>query len=150
MTLSVLKAALEVSRKLKASEGPIKTTYYMGGVHLPRIGCKRPVRSWHMCTIFHHFPIMQYILCPLRINISHLPWWRHQMETYSALWAIYAGNSPTTAQRPVTRSFVVFFDLRLIKWLSKHSRCWWFEMPSHPLWSRCNGPRSIMVTFQTI
>ena len=45
------------------------------------------------------------------------PWWRHQMETFSALLAIYAGNSPVTgefpAQRLVTRSFDIFFDLRL-------------------------------------
>ena len=54
------------------------------------------------------------------------PWWRHQMETFSALLAICAGNSPVTgefpAQRPVTRSFDVFFDLRRNKWLSK---LWW-------------------------
>ena len=41
------------------------------------------------------------------------------METFSALLAIFAGNSPVTAefsaQRPVTRSFDVFFDLRLNK-----------------------------------
>ena len=52
-------------------------------------------------------------------------WWRHQMETFSALLAICAGNSPVTgefhAQRPVTRSFDVFFDLRLHKRLSKQS-----------------------------
>ena len=55
-------------------------------------------------------------------------WWRRQMETFSALLAICAGNSPVTgefrefpAQRPVTRSFDVFFDLRLNKWLSKQS-----------------------------
>ena len=40
------------------------------------------------------------------------------METFSALLAICAGNSLVTgeflAQRPVTRSFGVFFDLRLI------------------------------------
>ena len=51
--------------------------------------------------------------------------WRHQMETFSALLAICAGNSPVTgefpAQRTVTRSFGVFFDLRLNKWLSKQS-----------------------------
>ena len=39
------------------------------------------------------------------------------METFSALLAICAGNSPVAgefpAQRPVTRSFDVFFDLRL-------------------------------------
>ena len=38
-------------------------------------------------------------------------WWRHQMETFSALLAICVGNSPATgefpAQRPVTRSFDV-------------------------------------------
>ena len=41
------------------------------------------------------------------------------METFSALLAICAGNSPVTgefsAQRPVTWSFDVFFDLRLNK-----------------------------------
>ena len=38
------------------------------------------------------------------------------METYSTLLAICAGNSPVTgefpAQRPVTRSFDVYFDMR--------------------------------------
>ena len=39
------------------------------------------------------------------------------METISALLAICAGNSPVSgefpAQRPVTRSFDVFFDVRV-------------------------------------
>ena len=65
-------------------------------------------------------------------------WWRHQMETFSALLAICAGNSPVSgefpAQRPVTRSFDVFLDVRIIKRLSKHSWGWWFETLSHPLW----------------
>ena len=38
---------------------------------------------------------------------------RHQMETFSALLAIMAGDSPVT--KPVTRSFDVFFVLRLNK-----------------------------------
>ena len=37
-------------------------------------------------------------------------------------------------QRPATRSFDVFFDLRLIKRLSKQLRRRWFEMPSHSSW----------------
>ena len=45
------------------------------------------------------------------------------METFSALLAICAANSVVTgdfpAQRPVTRSFSVFFDLYLNKLLSK-------------------------------
>ena len=52
-------------------------------------------------------------------------WWRHQMEAFSALLAICVGNSPVSGefptQRPVTRSFDVFFDLRLNKRLSKQS-----------------------------
>ena len=40
--------------------------------------------------------------------------WRHQMETFSALLALCGGNSPVTPQRPVTQSFDVSFDLRLI------------------------------------
>ena len=51
------------------------------------------------------------------------------METYYALLAICAGNSPVTgefpAQRPVTQSFDVLFDLRSIK--RKQSRCWWLR-----------------------
>ena len=56
--------------------------------------------------------------------------------------AICAGNSPGTgefpAQRPVTRSFDVFFDLRLNKRLSKQSWGWWFETLWRPLWRHCN------------
>ena len=55
-------------------------------------------------------------------------WWRHQMETFSALLALCAGNSPVTVEFPlhrqVTRSFDVFFDLRLNKRLSKQSWGW--------------------------
>ena len=70
-------------------------------------------------------------------------WWRHQMETFSMLLAICAGNSPVpgefSAQRPVTRSFGVFFDLRFNKRLSKQSWGWWFEMLSRPLWRQRKG-----------
>ena len=64
------------------------------------------------------------------------------METFSALLAICAGNSPVTgefpAQRPVTLSFDVFFDLRPKKLLSKQSWGWWFETLSRPLWCHCS------------
>ena len=44
------------------------------------------------------------------------------METFSALLALCAGNSPVTGefppQRPVTRSFDIFFDLRLNGWVN--------------------------------
>ena len=70
-------------------------------------------------------------------------WWRHQMETFSALLAICAGNSPVPgeflAQRPVARSFDVFFDLRLNKGLNKQSKGRCFETPSRSLWRHSNG-----------
>ena len=49
------------------------------------------------------------------------------------------GEFTGPGQRPVTRSFDVFFDLRLNKRLSKQSWGWWFDTPSRPLWRHCNG-----------
>ena len=70
-------------------------------------------------------------------------WWRHQIETFSALLAICAENSPVpgefSTQRPVTRSFDVYFDLRPNKGLSKQLWGWWFETQSCPLWRHRNG-----------
>ena len=69
-------------------------------------------------------------------------WRRHQIVTFSTLLAICAGNSLVTgefpAQRPVTLSFDVYFDLRPNKRLSKQSWGWWFETLSCPLWCHCN------------
>ena len=56
------------------------------------------------------------------------PWWRHQMETFFAF----------PAQRPVTRSFDVSFDLCLNKRFSKQSWGWWFETPSCSFWRHRN------------
>ena len=76
------------------------------------------------------------------MSCSRTLWWRHQMDTFAALLAIHAGNSPVTgefpAQRPVTRSCDVFFDLRLNKRLSKQPWGWWFETPSCSLWRHCD------------
>ena len=64
------------------------------------------------------------------------------METFSALLAFCAVNSPVIgelpAQRPVTRSFDVFFDLRLNQQLSKQWRRRWFETPLRSLRRHCN------------
>ena len=88
----------------------------------------------------HNDPLPGYVSSP--IGFGYDTWWRHQMETFSALLAICAGNSPATGefptQRPVTRSFDVFFDLSFNKRLSKQLRDWWFETLSHPLWRHCD------------
>ena len=64
--------------------------------------------------------------------------WKH----FPRYWPLRR-NSPVPgefpAQRPVTRSFDVFFDLGLNKRLRKQSWGWWFETPSRPLRRHCNA-----------
>ena len=52
------------------------------------------------------------------------------------------GEFPT--QRPVTRSFDVFFDMRLNKRLSKQPWGWWFEKLSWSLWRHGNDGMIMM------
>ena len=102
----------------------------------------------HTLIIQHDVMLMKKVSKHLNLetrlrNYRHAcSWWHHQMETYSALLAINAGNSPVTgefhAQRPVTRLFDVIFDLRPNKRLSKQLWGWWFETPSRPLWCHSN------------
>ena len=88
-------------------------------------------QTWLLCRVTHW-----------NGNDKIITWWRHQMETFSALLAICVGNSPVTgefpAQRPVTWSFDAFLDLRLNKRLNKQSRGWWFETQSRLLWRHRN------------
>ena len=64
------------------------------------------------------------------------------METFSALLAICVGNSQVPGEiatpRPVTRSFDIFFDLRLNKRFIKQWWGWSFETLSRPLWRHRN------------
>ena len=87
--------------------------------------------------------VLVFVSPVLSPALGLVPWWRHQMETFSALLALCVGNSPVTeeflSQRPVTRSFDVFFDLRLNKRFSKQSWGWWFETALCSLWRHCNG-----------
>ena len=100
----------------------------------------QPTTNREACVHFLSSVVMQSLLDEF---IEPNTWWRHQMETLSALLAVCAGNSPVTgefpAQRPVTLSFdCFFFYLRLNERLSKQWWGWWFETPSHPLWRYCN------------
>ena len=90
------------------------------------------------CQDIHQFLPEYSSLCIRTVQFMvHLtmfassPWWRHQMATFSVSQAICAGSSPVpgefSAQRPVTRSFDLFFDLRLNKRLRKQSWDWWSE-----------------------
>ena len=91
-------------------------------------------------------PRGRHIECPIFRSMFYLCGDQYMMTSsngiISALLAICAGNSPVngeiSAQRPVARSFDVFFDLRLNERLSKQSWGWWFETPSRPLWRHSN------------
>ena len=71
----------------------------------------KAVKQLHLKNRFQKFVPN---LCGNNKNLIglHCSWWRHQMEIFSALLAICAGNSPVpgefSTQRPVTRSFDVF------------------------------------------
>ena len=119
----------------------------------PRLGkrlSKQSGRRWfetYSSSLWRHcndrlFPCPYAPFVQLYMYRRSNTWWRHEMETFSALLAIYAGNSLVPgefpAQSPMTRSFDVFFDLRLNKRLSKQSWGWWFGTLSHPLLRQCN------------
>ena len=53
----------------------------------------------------------------------------------------FTGTGEFPAQRPVTRSFDVFFDLHLNKRLSKQPRGWWFGTPAWSVWRHRNDVR---------
>ena len=72
-----------------------------------------------------------------RNHLYRNSWWRHRMETFSALLALFAGNSPVTGEFPSQRPF--FLICAFIKRLSDQPSGWWFDTPSwhrnvHSLW----------------
>ena len=64
--------------------------------------------------------------------------WKHFLRYWPFVNSPFTGE--LSAQRPVTRSFDVIFDLRLTEQLSKQSWGWWFETPSPPLRRHFNAP----------
>ena len=72
-----------------------------------------------------------------------MSWWYHDVENICMSWRLYDNTwwrhqMEIPAQRPVTRSFDVFFDLRLNNRLSKQSWGWWSETLPCPFWRHCN------------
>ena len=91
-----------------------------------------------------------YIKTDPRCHLAHplIQIYKHAMMTSSNgnifrvtdhLCGEFTGPRWIPPQRPVKRSFDVFFDLRLNKRLSKQSWGWWFETLSNPLWRHSNA-----------
>ena len=91
---------------------------------------------------YQHLIIHTYPSITQSASLFSKTWWRHQMETFSALLALCAGNSSV----PVNSlhkgqwrgALIFFFHLHLNKWLSKQPRGWWFETPAWSFWRQCN------------
>ena len=71
-----------------------------------------PASTFHVQNIRHQ-NVLQFVAFQFIWRWICSSWWRHQMETFSALLASCAGNSPVTgefpAQRPVTKSLMFSF-----------------------------------------
>ena len=80
---------------------------------------KVTMASWNLARSFGPFRT------PSANSQEWHPWWRYQMETFSAFLALCAGNSRVTgefpSQRPDTPSFDDLLDLRLNIRMSKQS-----------------------------
>ena len=82
------------------------TRWLLGHQHQQSVPCLKPrnwcVGTWLMTAVYSNLNFLYFLV----------RWWRHQMETFSALLALCVENSPVTgefpSQRPVTWSFDVF------------------------------------------
>ena len=90
-------------------------------------------------------------------KLSSPPWWRHQMERFSALLAHCAGNSPVTvefpSQRPVTRRFNVFFFIYAWTngWVNNRSAGDWRCHHAHYnviVMQRCSTAESVFIPWR--
>ena len=55
------------------------------------------------------------------------------------LWGEHTGHRWILLTKAITRSFGIFFAMRLNKRVNKQSRRQWFETPSCSLWRHCNN-----------
>ena len=87
----------------------------------------------NFCWI-HLFAVLKTVLCTMMTSSNG-----NIFRVTGPLCGEFTGPGEFPAQRPVTRSFDVFFDLRPNKRLSKQPWGWWFETPSWSLWRQCNA-----------
>ena len=102
------------------------------------------LNQWTPSWLVHTYGIRPRSVEHFEFKFIVNTWWGNQMETFSALLALYEGNSPVTgefpSQRPVTRSFDVssisaawtnvWVNNRDAGDLRRHRRS---------LWRHCNG-----------
>ena len=85
----------------------------------------------------HMFSLYVMLLSTISCNIL---WWRHQMETFSALLAFVRGIHRIPVTKASDADLCLMFSLIcawINCWIKKASRRW-SETPSRPLWRHCN------------
>ena len=92
-----------------------------------------------MDDVFTYSTVLNILSSPTRDIFIHddVIKWKH----FPRYWPFVRVPGDFPAQRPVTRSFDVFFVLRLNKRLNKQSWDWWLETLSRPLWRHRNVHR---------
>ena len=95
------------------------------------------------------YPILIHLIC-LKVTggvfcdivgpgfATGIPWWRHQMETFSPLCWEFTGHRWIPRTKARNAEPWCFFYLHLNKRLNKQSWGWWFETSSRSLWRHCN------------
>ena len=103
------------------------------------------INSRYAGDLKHHDAVIWFVYLyvwgsSLKMGQSYdrLPWWRHQMEAFSALLGFCARYWVFVRWIPRESASDVFFDVCLNKRLYKQSRLRWFETPSRSLWRHCN------------
>ena len=131
--VSVLVDSEQVVPATRRSMG--QTGMYSVYSYAHQLSAVRPACYLCPCTRVH----TEYVM--IREELGRIIMMTSSNRNIASL-ALCAGNSPVTgefpSQRPVTRSFDVFFDQRLKKRLTKRSWAWWLETPPLSLWRHCN------------
>ena len=98
----------------------------------------------------HHQSVGRHICLNCQLSENLVNTYQLSMMTLSngnIYWPFVGESTGHRSQRPVTRSFDVFFDPRMNKRLSKQSRRRWFETPTRSLWRHWNGePDSVLLS----
>ena len=87
---------------------------------------------WWVLSAMHRTPVLSHMMTSSNGNIFRVT---------DHLCGEFTGHRWFPTQRPVTRSFDVFFGVRLNKRLGKQSWSWWFETPSRSLWRHSNNKK---------
>ena len=132
-----LKEIFDQNTKMLFRENAFEKVVCKRSALLFRTQCVKPVnmasQSNTGCDICLLFPFsLTHRACMMTSSNGNI------FRVTGPLCGEFTGPGEFPTQRPVTRSFDVFFDLRLNKRLSKQPWGWWFEAPSWSLWRQYN------------